>query len=89
MVSPLSHQFRKFSTKNNTFFLSVRFYDREGYLYGQREHSPSDTADFTMKSYKDGVPDAKDPHFEDNTIVSGSYSVTINYMRVFYLGHLW
>lgn len=40
---------------NHSFFISGRYYDREGYLFGQREHSPQDTADFTTKVSYDTI----------------------------------
>ncbi len=36
---------------NNTFFLSARFNNSEGYLYGIREHLPSDSANFEPKRH--------------------------------------
>lgn len=37
--------------RNNTFFLSARYSDSEGYLYGVREHTPFDSANFEPKAY--------------------------------------
>lgn len=37
--------------KNNTFFISARSSKSEGYLYGIREHLPSDSANFEPKKY--------------------------------------
>ncbi len=46
-----------FLGKNNTFFVSARWDKSEGYYYGQREHTPLDSANFELKSrtitYKD------------------------------------
>ncbi|MBD3226393.1 MAG: TonB-dependent receptor plug domain-containing protein [Caldithrix sp.] len=43
--------------KNHTFFLSARYSNSEGYLYGVREHLPTDSANFNLKTritqYKD------------------------------------
>ncbi len=35
---------------NPTFFMSAKYRKSEGYLYGIREHSPSDSANFDLKS---------------------------------------
>ncbi len=44
-------------SNDHTFFLSGRYSKSEGYLYGRREHLPSDSANFDLKtetiSYKD------------------------------------
>ncbi len=40
-----------FIGKNNTFFVSVRSNNSDGYLYGIREHLPSDSANFEPKKY--------------------------------------
>jgi hypothetical protein len=40
-----------FLGKNHTFFLSARYRDYEGYLYGIREHLTTDSANFEPKPY--------------------------------------
>jgi len=46
-----------FTGQNNSFFLSARYQEIEGYRYGIREHLPTDSANFDIKyevfTYKD------------------------------------
>lgn len=53
----------------NTFFFSARYDKSEGYLYGIREHLPTDSANFELKEYTTTIKD------EDQIITTIEYRV--------------